>query len=476
MNQETLEAQIVIIGAGGAGLAAAVVAAAEKGLDIVVLEKRRKLGGNSTMAEGLFAAESVVQKRMKVDARRDELWRLAMEYSHWKLNARLWRTFIDKSGDTIEWLENKGLKFKVVPLFPNQVPLVWHCMEGGGTTTAKVLEKECAAAGVRLLKETAARKLLTDGKGKITGVIANAKNKELRITAKSVIIATGGYAGNKELLKKYYPDYSEDMFCRGLPHTGDGLLMATEIGAATEGLGILQLSGPNFPGNRDCGVVAQEPNTVWVNKKGERFVDEVMGYNHWESGNALMRQPDRISYSLFDERIKRRVIEEGIIKGWGLRVLSGTKLTDLGKKLQMEVGEGRVKIAASWDEIAEWIGIKPAVLKATIDEYNAFCDDGYDKLFAKDRRYLEALRTPPYYAIRCHPSFMSTIGGIKINHRMEVLDHQDNSIPGLYAAGVDTGGWETDTYNAILSGTTYGFSMNSGRIAAENAAGYVVGK
>ena len=208
----------------------------------------------------------------------------------------------------------------------------------------------------------------------------------------------------------------------------------------------------------------------------KEFVDEVMGYNHWESANALMRQPDKVSYSLFDERTKRRVMEEGIIKGWGLRVLSGTKLTGLEKKQQMEVAEGRVRIAGSWDEIAEWIGASPDVLKTTIDEYNAFCDDGYDKLFAKDRRYLDALRTPPYYAIRCYPSFMSTIGGIKISHRMEVLDHEDNPIPGLYAAGVDTGGWEADTYNAILSGTTYGFSVNSGRIAAENAAGYVLGK
>ena len=89
------------------------------------------------------------------------------------------------------------------------------------------------------------------------------------------------------------------------------------------------------------------------------------------------------------------------------------------------------------------------------------------------QKYLVALRTPPYYAIRCYSSFFGTIGGIKINHHMEVLNHEDNPIPGLYAAGVDTGGWEAENYNAILSGTTFGFAINSGRIAGENAADYV---
>ena len=94
-------------------------------------------------------------------------------------------------------------------------------------------------------------------------------------------------------------------------------------------------------------------------------------------------------------------------------------------------------------------------------------------MMAKDRRYLVALRTPPYYAIKCSPMFHSTIGGISINHRMEVLNGRGSPIPGLYSVGIDTGGWESDTYCAILSGTTFGFAINSGRIAGENSAEYV---
>jgi fumarate reductase flavoprotein subunit len=134
-----------------------------------------------------------------------------------------------------------------------------------------------------------------------------------------------------------------------------------------------------------------------------------------------------------------------------------------------------VRIFSSWDEFAEWTGADPGVLKATIDEYNAACDQGHDPIFAKEPKYLLPLRKPPYYAIKWGASFLHTIGGIKINGNMEVLDKQDNPITGLYAAGVDTGGWESETYCMRLPGHALGFAINSGRIAGENAAGFALG-
>ena len=329
-----------------------------------------------------------------------------------------------------------------------------------------------------LLCKTAARKILTDERGEITGILATTvKKKELNITSRCVIISTGGYAANKELLRKYCPWYSEEILYRGLPHMGDGLIMATQIGAATEGLGMLQMSGPHFDGSRyRAGIVAQQPNTIWVNKSGERFIDEAIGFNHFESVNALIRQPVRVSYTVFDDQIKRNIMEKGPIK-MRQGVLYGQKKTavaELDNDLKLEAEKQTVKISGSWDEIAIWIGASRKTLKATIEEYNHFCDRGHDDIFVKDRRFLETLRTPPYYAMRCHPSVMTTIGGIKINHHMEVLNKDDNPIPGLYAAGNDTGGWESDTYNVHLSGSTFGFALNSGRIAGENAAQYVL--
>jgi len=468
-----LDADIVVIGGGGGGLAAA-VAAAEKGSRVVVLEKRHTLGGNSVFAEGLFAAESPVQQRSNIDAQKDKLFRFAMDYAHWKLDPKIVRAFMDKSGDTIRWLEEKGLRFWTPALYFNQVPLVWHCLKKGGATVVKQFTKDCEHLGVKILRDTTVTKILVSENGKIMGVMARSETGDFRVSGKAVIIATGGFGGNKELLKKYCPSYSEDDYNAGLPHMGDGLVMAMDVGAATEGLGLLHLGGPRSMGPIHLTAVAQEYNTIWVNKNGERFTDETITDGR---GNTIHRQPGKVSYSIFDEKIKQGIMNDGLIKGVGaIYVPQRTKLPHLDKLLQDEMELGRVMISGFWERIAEWIGTDPDVLITTIGEYNKFCAQGYDEHFNKDRRYLSALRTPPYYAVKCHSAFLGTIGGIKINYRMEVLNQEDIPIPGLYGIGADTGGWEWDTYCILLSGSTFGFAVNSGRIAGENAVRYTSSK
>ena len=167
--------------------------------------------------------------------------------------------------------------------------------------------------------------------------------------------------------------------------------------------------------------------------------------------------------------------ENGLIIGLGRYcVEERTKMPGLERGIQGQADKGSVKISDSWDGIADWIGADPKVLKSTIDEYNAACDHGYDPIFAKERVYLASLRTSPYYAIKAKADFLDTIGGIKINEHMEVLDKQDKPIQGLYAAGVTTGGWEADTYCALLSGAASGYALNSGRIAGENAVKFAL--
>ena len=476
-SHHDMKAQIVVIGGGGAGLAAA-VAAAEKGVKAIVLEKRAKLGGNARMAEGLAAAESDAQKRAKIEATRDDLFRKAMDFDHWELNPRLIRAFINKSGDTIKWLENKGLRFSCEAYYPGQNP-IWHCFTGkgrGGRYLIKAFTNECEKFGVKILKKTGAIRFITNKHGKLAGVVAKTDGNEFKIDTKCAIIATGGYGGNKEMLKKYSPVYEEDMRCYGLPHKGDGIKMAIEISAATEGLGILHMGGPDFVGAKSVRMIAFEPSIIWVNKRGERFIDETMAFNKFISVNGLLRQPGKVSYALFDETIKKSVEEEGIINGQGLSYPSLTRLTGIDDDLRTEFEKGVAKRAESWEAVAEWIGASPDVLKDTISEYNAGADIGYDPIFNKDRRYLWTLRTPPYYALKCRPIFLGTIGGIKINQHMEVLNHDDYPIEGLFAAGVDTGGWSGKTYNPHLSGIALGFSINSGRIAGENAVRYTSGR
>ena len=360
----------------------------------------------------------------------------------------------------------------------------------------KVLGDECKGLGVEVLLRTQAKRILTGTEGEVTKVLAEREGEEFTITTESVIIATGGFGGNKELLKQYCPNYHDNMERTGLPNMGDGLVMATEIGAATEGLGFLLAYGPTAIPRLTKLNVGNEPNIVkvpfwgfpwepymlWVNKKGKRFIDETSIFNPYESQNAVVQQPDNICYFLFDNKMVQIITEQGLAIGGGggddpfRESPQRGKLPGLEKALRVQADKGSVQISDSWDGIADWIGADHKMLKATIDEYNAACDQGYDPVFAKDRTYLLPLRTPPYYAIRGITVYINTVGGIKINENMEVLDKQDNPIPGLYAGGVDTGGWTSDTYCALLPGTAFGFALNSGRIAGENAAKFVFNK
>jgi fumarate reductase flavoprotein subunit len=482
----TLETDLVVIGGGGAGLAAA-VAAAHKNSKVIVLERRARLGGNSIFPKGLFAAESPVQKRAMVDARRDYLFETAMEWAHWRTDPSIVRAFINKSGDTVRWLEDRGLRFNLVPLFPNQTPLVWHTLKGDGAAIIKVLEDECRDLGVEIIFHSRAKNIVFGKHGKIVRVRVDSREGDLEIAAQSVIIATGGYGGNKRLLKKYCPDYHEGMHSRGIPNMGDGLLMAIKIGAATDGLGILQLGGPSVHAKplkiKSAGddlfhvplyAIASEPNTVWVNSRGKRFVNEATGYIHFVSANAVVRQPGNVCYSLFDSSIVKTMTEDGLIVGRGpTKEIQLAGLPGLEDALRSQSDKEIMKSADSWDEIAKWMGVESKTLKNTIDIYNTACREHHDNIFVKDHCYLNSLDVPPYYAIKCQADYTTTIGGIKIDEDMQVVDKQSNPIPGVYAAGVDTGGWEPDTYCAVLAGSTFGFALNSGRIAGENAAGFI---
>jgi fumarate reductase flavoprotein subunit len=414
-----------------------------------------------------------------------------MEFAHWRTNPRLVRAYMDKSGETIQWLENKGLEFECVPFYPNQIP-TWHVARRQGAEIVEQLVQDCKRLGIKILTDTPVKKILTGSGGKITGVVAISGKEEIKIESARVILATGGYGGNKELLSRYSPYYRENMECVGIAHTGDGLVMAMEIGAATDGLGLIAIAGPQVPGSVSLKIgiapktqavplmaIALEPNTVWVNKKGRRFVDESASAHHFMLSNAVNRQPDNISYTLLDSQLVRDQTEKGLIIGMGQSeeiAKQRTRMQGLARALQEQKDSGWLKVADSWDEIARWIGADPVILNQTIDEYNTQCDRGHDPVFAKDRNFLRPLRVAPYYAIKGNSDILDTLGGIKINERMEVLDKQDEPIPGLYAAGVVAGGWESETYCDKLSGHTSGFALNSGRIAGENAAMPITGK
>ena len=353
-NSNDLMCDVLVIGGGGSGFSAACTAA-QKGAKTVIVEKRRTTGGDTALAGGLFAADSDAINRLRNQSNADQLYKRALSYSHWKVDPRIVRAFIYKSGETIGWLEEMGVKFEEIGQYiPTQGPRIMHMPEGMGLGLMKVLVKQARALGIKILTNTMAKKILTNKHSEMIEVMTENGGSQQLIKAKSVIIAAGGYAGNDDLLKKYYPFYSKDLLPVGLRHMGDGLLLALDVGAATEGLGTLLLRGPYYKGPSDVVTVAMEPNTLWVNKAGLRYVDEAIGFNWPESANALNRQPDIVSYTLFDEDTKRYFAEHGLIKGYKKPPLS--KLVNLGSTLKKEANKGGVKIADSLEEIASTSG------------------------------------------------------------------------------------------------------------------------
>jgi fumarate reductase flavoprotein subunit len=275
-HAKKVSADVVVLGGGGTGLAAAIAAREAGAKDVILLEKRKSTGGNSELVEGMFAVESPVQKRLGIKTSRDDIYKEAMYMAFWRINPHIMRTFIDNTAGTIGWLEKMGLVFdRVRPLFPGQQPLVWHSSGPRlGYPLIKTLTKTCQDKGVQILYKTSAKKLITNNKGTLRGVLAETIEGEFEIDAKAVVLATGGYGGSKEMLKKYYPHYSNTLFPRGHGFNGDGLRMAIEIGAATEGLGVLILVGAYFPWSWPITAFARRPEQIWLNKNGERFVNE----------------------------------------------------------------------------------------------------------------------------------------------------------------------------------------------------------
>jgi fumarate reductase flavoprotein subunit len=479
-----IETDVVIIGSGVSGLAAAVTAA-EGGAKVIVFEKQRSLGGTSNFFDGIFAVESEMQRERFIDYSRDEAFKNIMEYSHWRANARLVRAFVNESAETIAWLQKQGVEFINATSLRPGGPSPYHPVKGTGEAVIKALVTSAKEKGVDIRSATPVKKILREG-DRITGVIAETEvGEEIQVAAKAVVVASGGYANNKEWIKKYAGfDLDVNVIPVGnVDKMGDGIRMAWEVGAAEEGMGVLEMlragpAGPGFEIKNPIEMAAVQPD-LWVNRHGERFCDESIGFADTSMGNANARYKEGYTFSIFDDSIKQRLLEKGIERYVGWENLPGTRLGGIDELIDDAIEKGTTEVfkADSVEELAGKIEMDPAVLRATVGEYNSFCAKGHDDLFAKDPKYLRPLKGPKYYAVRERTLFLGTLGGIKINHRAEVVDKKDKVIPGLYAAGFDAGGAYGDSYSINDSpGMSAGFSTNSGRIAGKNVLKYVLQK
>jgi fumarate reductase flavoprotein subunit len=480
MSGRNNETDIVVIGSGVSGLSAALTAA-EGGAKVIVFEKQRSLGGTSNFFDGMFAVESEMQRERYITYSRDDAFKTIMEYSHWRANPRLVRAFVDESGPTISWLQKNGVEFTDAGNCNPAAARTYHIVKGTGAAVVKALATCAKEKGMDLRTGTPVKMILRESDS-ITGVIAEENGEEMKVASKAVVIASGGYANNKEWIKKYTGfDLDVNLIPIGnVDKMGDGIRMAWEVGAAEDGMGVVEIFrvgpiGPGFSMKGHIELVGAQPD-LWISPQGERFCDEGIAFYDTSVGNANARYKEGYTWSLFDESIKQRVIEKGIDRSVGMDNPPGTRAVNFENELNaaLELGTAEVFVADSVEKLAGKIGVDPTVLKATVNQYNGFCEKGHDDLFAKDQKFLRPLKRPKFYAVKNHTVFLGTLGGIKINEKTEVVDKKGRIIPGLYAVGFDAAGMWGDGYSIKNStGASAGFAINSGRIAGRNALKHI---
>jgi fumarate reductase flavoprotein subunit len=222
-------------------------------------------------------------------------------------------------------------------------------------------------------------------------------------------------------------------------------------------------------------VAAVQPD-LWVDPRGERFCNEAVSFHDTSAGNVNARHKEGYTYTLLDDSIIKTIQADGIDRNMAQDNLPGTRPLEFNSQLQAAIdgGTNEVFAADNVEKLAGQMDVDPEVLSSSVMQYNGFCEKGHDALFAKDRKYLRPLLGPRFYAIKCRTISLGTIGGIRINGEMAVLDRKGRVIPGLYAGGMDAGGMWGDSYPIREgSGASSAFAINSGRIAGKNILIYL---
>jgi Succinate dehydrogenase/fumarate reductase, flavoprotein subunit len=475
-----IEADIAVMGSGATGLAAALTAA-EAGAKVVVFEKQKSLGGTSNFFNGTFAVESKMQRENFIMYSKDEAFKAIMEFTHWRANARLVRTIVNESPNTIAWLQKCGVEFfGVITIMPHG-PRTYHHVKGHGAALIKVLADRAMENGVEFHMGTPVTGLLKEG-NRVVGVIAEEDGEEIEVAAKAVVIASGGYANNKEWMKKYNGlDIGTNIFPVGnVDKMGDGIRLAWEAGAASAGMEALEMFaigpfGPDFEMMNDLELTVLQPD-LWVDPLGRRYCDEGIAFFDTSVGNVNSRYKEA-TYRIIDDTVIGRIETQGLDKHAGSDIPPGSCLYGVRKVLDvaLERGSSEVCMGNTVEELAKNMGVDPAVLRKTVEDYNLCCEQRYDFQFAKDPKFLRALKGPRYYAVKAHTICIGTKGGIKINEKMEVVDKKESPIKGLYGGGLDAGGMYGDCYPFNSSpGLSSAYAINSGRIAGRNATEYVL--
>ncbi len=442
---EDLNVDVAIIGAGGAGLSAA-VQATDLGAKVVVVEKMPMVGGNTIRAAGgLNATETNLQKAKGGKAAQDSVEVMyfdTMKGGHWLNDPALVRTLAEKSASTVEWLIALGGDFRDVGLMAGATFPRTHRPTGGalvGPEVIRTLYTASKARNIDIRTNTKAEEILMED-GKVVGVKVKDKNGTYTIKSKAVVDAAGGFGANNSLVAKYVPSLKGFATTNHPGATGDGLLMAEKAGANLIQMEQIQTHPTVVPNVGEMITEAVRGNgAILVNKDGKRFFNELDTRDAVSA--AILKQKEGIAYLFFDSDMQKSL-----------------------KATEAYIKQSYTLSGASLDEIAGKIGCSAATLKATMDAWKAGKASGTDEFGRADMP--RDLDKGPFYAIAVTPAVHHTMGGIKIDPLTQVYNKKGQVIPGFYAAGEVTGGVHGGNR---LGGNAQADIVTFGRIAGQQA-------
>ncbi|MGN0294005.1 MAG: FAD-dependent oxidoreductase [Lachnospiraceae bacterium] len=477
------ETDVVVVAAGPAGLAAAITAA-ENDLKVVILEKMNGTGGTANMGMGPLGIETSIQKKSFNEITMEEAMDMHMTYTHFRADEKLVKAYFEKSADTIDWLMDMGVEFAGAFRYFRESAATWHIVKpengkigprAAGTMVKRMTER-ARELGVEILLETPAEEIIMEN-GRAVGVTAKTSSGEMiEVRGKAVIVATGGFGNNAEMVKQELGlRMCEDFYPFQIPGiTGDGLRMMWKVGAMKYGANIETIF--QIPDNLNWYVInaAMRQPALLVNQNGVRFMNEGYMGNTTFTGNALALQPGRYAYCIMDRKLIRYYKKNGPDIVSLVHSAECFDHFDEQAKQAVEQNYPGYFEADTIEELAEKMGIDPDVLADTLDEYNDMCISGRDTLFYKNPRYLHELTGKGgFIAAKFYLSAYGTVGGVRIDEHCQVLDEDLNPVAGLYSAGSDANTIYGDSYNFNLPGNTMGFAVNSGRIAGESVSDYI---
>jgi len=450
-------ADVVVVGAGGAGLAAA-VSAHQNGARVLVLEKMPMVGGNTIRSGAAYNA--VDPKRQSKQGIEDSI---EMHYTQtYEGGDRLGKpemvsTLVEKAYSALEWLESMRMKFKdeiftvLGALWPRSHKPEKPLGTGYIETYMDYIEQH--GNDIEVMLNTRATELIIED-GRVVGV--EAENEGGTVTAKAnngVIIATGGFGANimaRDYYNNIWPELTNIKTTNHPGATGDGMWMAEKIGASLIGMEQIQLLPMGDPetgslsGNIEQGV----ENRIFVNKDGDRFVDE--GARRDVMTKALFEQEDSFMWVILDKHSYPT---------------ADTK-NNFNETIEQLIEQGVAYKADTLEDLARKIGVEPANLVRSVDTFNKAVEKEIDDPFGRTL-FADKIDTAPFYAGARVPTVHHTMGGIEINTRAQVLNEEGNIIPGLYAAGEATGGIHGSNR---LGGNALPDTVVFGKIAGESAA------